>query len=224
MNNDPSCDLPPNWEKRLDSRTGWPYYINHATKTTHWEHPSQASASTNKSGAPPSGDARGGGGSGIQIPVQQSSSSRLDGSHSSHQHSGHQNGSVERDRSPIPPSPRRSPAPPVSAARGRGQSGRKTPTKMSQPKLSPSDAALDTIDGIRKDAEGFHVKIETFVSSKESKDYKYLEEMMERNLLKLDNVETHGVDEIRLKRKETVKYIQECLDQLELKALSNDTD
>jgi hypothetical protein len=31
--------LPPNWEKRLDSKTGKYYYINHLTKTTQWNVP-----------------------------------------------------------------------------------------------------------------------------------------------------------------------------------------
>ena len=230
--------LPPNWERRIDGRTGWPYYINHSTKTTHWEHPSQVLASTSShTEANPSPSSASGAtiGGGIQIPVQQQNpepstsqdhTHRLDGSNTS-QNLEHHNGSVERDRSPIPPSPRRSPAPPGSASRGRGQT-RKTSSsasdKSSLPGMSASDASLDIIDGIRRDAEEFHAKIESFVSSKESKDYKYLEEMMERNLLKLDNIDTHGVDEVRLKRKETVKFIQECLDQLELKALANDTD
>ena len=32
-------NLPPGWEKRLDQRTGRFYYIDHKSKTTHWNPP-----------------------------------------------------------------------------------------------------------------------------------------------------------------------------------------
>lgn len=35
-NNDP---LPPGWEKMIDPRTGWPFFINHNDQTTTWEDP-----------------------------------------------------------------------------------------------------------------------------------------------------------------------------------------
>ena len=35
-NSDP---LPPGWEMRFDSATGWPFYIDHSTKLTTWNDP-----------------------------------------------------------------------------------------------------------------------------------------------------------------------------------------
>lgn len=42
--------------------------------------------------------------------------------------------------------------------------------------------------------------------------------MLTRNLIKLDDVETHGDEEVRTKRKETVKRIQNMAEQLDAKA------
>merc|ERR1712226_358305 len=39
-NEDP---LPPGWSKKIDSRTGRHYYLNHKTKTTSWELPQRTS-------------------------------------------------------------------------------------------------------------------------------------------------------------------------------------
>ena len=66
--------------------------------------------------------------------------------------------------------------------------------------------------------------MQSFTEAKQSKRYMYFEEMLTRELLKLDNVETEGKDEIRQARKKCVKYIQSCLDQLELKALANESE
>lgn len=32
-------DLPPGWEVLHDRNTGWPYFVDHNTKTTSWEDP-----------------------------------------------------------------------------------------------------------------------------------------------------------------------------------------
>ncbi|CAH1772402.1 unnamed protein product [Owenia fusiformis] len=86
------------------------------------------------------------------------------------------------------------------------------------PKLTP----METIEKVLSEAMGYQTQIEDFTGSKQDKQYKMLEEMLTRSLLKLDLVESNGQDEIRQARKKTVKYIQSCLDQLELKAMSNE--
>ena len=53
--------------------------------------------------------------------------------------------------------------------------------------------------------------------AKTDKQYLYLEEMLMRQLIRLDNVETEGKDEIRAARKMAVKEIQEQINLLERK-------
>lgn len=63
--------------------------------------------------------------------------------------------------------------------------------------------------------------VNNFKGVKGDKDYKYLEEMLTRSLLKLDSVEAEGHDNIRQARKNSVRMIEAALDLLELKAHAN---
>ncbi|XP_055024975.2 BAG family molecular chaperone regulator 4 [Misgurnus anguillicaudatus] len=60
--------------------------------------------------------------------------------------------------------------------------------------------------------------VDEFVGKKTDKSYRYLEELLTKELLELDSVETHGQDAIRQARKEAVRRIQAILDRLEKKA------
>ena len=31
--------LPPGWEMRIDSQTGWPFFVDHNTQVTTWQDP-----------------------------------------------------------------------------------------------------------------------------------------------------------------------------------------
>ena len=63
-------------------------------------------------------------------------------------------------------------------------------------------------------------KIEGFQGDKNSKEYRFLDEMLTRNLLALDGIETAGREDIRQQRKESIKSINRCLSILESKAKS----
>ena len=60
--------------------------------------------------------------------------------------------------------------------------------------------------------------IDGFSGPKASKDYMYLDEMLTRNLIKLDDVETHGDDDVRTKRKACVHKIQKMVELLDLRS------
>ncbi|XP_004598568.2 BAG family molecular chaperone regulator 4 [Ochotona princeps] len=62
-------------------------------------------------------------------------------------------------------------------------------------------------------------EVEEFVGKKTDKAYWLLEEMLTRELLELDSVETGGQDSIRQARKEAVCKIQAILEKLEKKGL-----
>lgn len=193
--------LPPNWEQRIDSRTNWPYYVDHKNQITQWEDPR------------------------LTLPVQTGSNGVLAGVNIPvNVRSDAQGQQPARNRSPVPPKHHAVGRPNnVNSQHGAGIACQaKAQTKP--PTNSASSSTLNAILSIRKDAESYHAKIEAFTSVKDSRDYKYLEEMMERNLCKLDNIDANGDDNIRTQRKEVVKYIQQSLDQLELKAFANETD
>lgn len=60
--------------------------------------------------------------------------------------------------------------------------------------------------------------VDEFVGRKTDKSYRYLEELLTKELLVLDSVETLGLEVVRQARKEAVQRIQAILDQLEKKA------
>ncbi|KAJ8286132.1 hypothetical protein GJAV_G00034900 [Gymnothorax javanicus] len=60
--------------------------------------------------------------------------------------------------------------------------------------------------------------VDEFVGHKTDKSYRYLEELLTKELLELDSVETNGQEAVRQARKEAVQKIQGILDRLEKKA------
>lgn len=60
--------------------------------------------------------------------------------------------------------------------------------------------------------------VDEFVGKKTDKSYRYLEELLTKELLELDSVETNGQEVVRQARKEAVQRIQGILDRLEKKA------
>jgi hypothetical protein len=60
-------------------------------------------------------------------------------------------------------------------------------------------------------------EVENFSGTSSDKQYRYLDEMLTRLLISLDNVDTEGNEQLRISRKETVRSIQQCADVLESK-------
>ncbi|XP_061907171.1 BAG family molecular chaperone regulator 4 [Entelurus aequoreus] len=60
--------------------------------------------------------------------------------------------------------------------------------------------------------------VDEFVGKKTDRSYRYLEELLTKELLELDSVETQGLEIVRQARKEAVQRIQAILDWLEKKA------
>lgn len=109
-----------------------------------------------------------------------------------------------------PPPPQKSPTPPPQ---------QQQPPPPPQPvKLGP----IDQIQRIQKDVLELMNQVEKFNGRPKDKHYLYLDEMLTRNLLKLDDVETEGKENIRHARKEAINCIQKCISILEAKAMANE--
>ena len=67
-------------------------------------------------------------------------------------------------------------------------------------------------------------KINAFVGGKDSKDYRFLDEMLTRNLCSLDKIEAAGRDDVRRRRKKCVESINLCVSILESKAKTNQVE
>ncbi|CAG9584909.1 unnamed protein product [Danaus chrysippus] len=89
------------------------------------------------------------------------------------------------------------------------------------PQAPPANDPISQILSIQTDVLNLMTEVENFKGAKNDKQYLFLDEMLTRNLIKLDNIETEGKENIRLARKEAIKCIQKCIAVLEAKAESN---
>ncbi|KAJ8897904.1 hypothetical protein PR048_003261 [Dryococelus australis] len=80
----------------------------------------------------------------------------------------------------------------------------------------PANDPISRVMAVQKDVDELASKVDKFSgTSRKDKEYIYLDEMLTRNLLKLDDVETEGKENVRLARKEAIKSIQKCINILE---------
>lgn len=110
---------------------------------------------------------------------------------------------------------------PKQAEPPRQQSPQPPPQEPSRPipQQPQINDAISKIQLIQKDVLELMTQVENFSGkTKKDKEYIYLDEMLTRNLLKLDDIETEGKENIRLARKEAIKCIQKCIAVLEAKA------
>ena len=73
---------------------------------------------------------------------------------------------------------------------------------------------MENVQDLEKQLSGFH-------GDENSKEYKVLDEMLTRNLLALDGIDTANRDDIRELRKNSIKNINSCISVLETKARSS---
>lgn len=93
------------------------------------------------------------------------------------------------------------------------------PQPKPQEKQAPSsNDPITQILSIQTDVLNLMSEVENFTGTKKDKRYLFLDEMLTRNLIKLDNIETEGKENIRQARKEAIKCIQKCIAVLEAKA------
>lgn len=100
------------------------------------------------------------------------------------------------------------------------------PPQQEKPPQQPSQKPTPTevIQAIQKDVSQLMDQVEKFTGQYKDKQYLYLDEMLTRNLIKLDNIDTEGKENIRQARKEAIKCIQQCISILEAKANSNNPE
>jgi len=86
-----------------------------------------------------------------------------------------------------------------------------------QPPVNPKDP-LYRVGLVQKEVDDLKILIDNFNgNSRSDKEYIILDEFLTRNLIKLDDIETEGKEEVRAARKNTIKSIQRCISVLENK-------
>lgn len=79
---------------------------------------------------------------------------------------------------------------------------------------------LKLIEGILADLKKLNAEIEKFDGTQKDKNYLFLDEMLTRCMIKLDDIDTEGKEELRKARKEAIKEVERCITLLESKVKS----
>jgi len=97
-------------------------------------------------------------------------------------------------------------------------------TPPPQKQVKHVETPLEKVAAVQLEVDDLKKKVEQYQgNSKSDKEYIYLDEMLTRNLLKLDNIETEGKEDVRTARKNVIKDIQRYISMLETKVgASND--
>ncbi|VVC31741.1 Hypothetical protein CINCED_3A008893 [Cinara cedri] len=97
------------------------------------------------------------------------------------------------------------------------QDTRSTPPSTPRQQVKPVDA-LEKVQNVQTEIEELAIAVNQFSgTSRSDKQYIYLDEMLTRNLIKLDIIETEGRDDVRVARKTAIKTIQDTISILENK-------
>ncbi|XP_025414006.1 BAG domain-containing protein Samui isoform X2 [Sipha flava] len=129
-------------------------------------------------------------------------------------HSFHDQNTAQRRQTP--PSQQRQQTPPQHQHIPPNET-RSTPPPPPRQQVKPVDA-LEKVQNVQAEVEELAVTVNKFSgSSRTDKQYIYLDEMLTRNLIKLDTIETEGRDDVRMARKKAIKTIQDTISILENK-------
>lgn len=77
---------------------------------------------------------------------------------------------------------------------------------------------MSQIESVKASVDEYRAKVEAFSGSKKSREFLYLDEMLTRALLQLDNVDPDGRDDVRQARRAVIKDINAAISLLESKA------
>lgn len=87
----------------------------------------------------------------------------------------------------------------------------KTKVKQDNPSLQQISVVLQNVEDLVK-------RVEAYNGTGRDKQFRFLDEMLTRCMLRLDDVDTEGREDIRSARKAAVREVQSCIDKLEAKA------
>jgi len=92
--------------------------------------------------------------------------------------------------------------------------------EMPKPKPPPLPKdPLEKVAQVQKEVDDLAEQVRRYVGgSRQDKEYIYLDEMLTRELIKLDDIETEGRENVRQARKNAIKSIQDTISLLETKA------
>ncbi|XP_033215914.1 BAG domain-containing protein Samui-like isoform X2 [Belonocnema kinseyi] len=96
------------------------------------------------------------------------------------------------------------------------QSQQKPEPEMPKPKPTLPKDPLERVAIVQKEVDSLTEQVKNYKgTSRKDKEYIYLDEMLTRELIKLDDIETEGKENVRQARKNAIKSIQDSINLLE---------
>ena len=92
---------------------------------------------------------------------------------------------------------------------------------MKKPTPQPPLTPMEKIQEITKDVAELEKEINAFAGNTKTKQYLYLDEMLTRKLITLDDIDCEGNANVRQARKDCIKFVQSYINKLEAKLLDN---
>ncbi|KAF4522070.1 hypothetical protein B566_EDAN004053 [Ephemera danica] len=129
----------------------------------------------------------------------------------------------QQQQQPVPPQkrPTASQAPPTKRPTDTPAPSATAPPPPPQP---PVNDPLAKVAAVQSNVDALTEQVSQFTgTTRTDKQYIYLDEMLTRNLIQLDDIETHGREDIRQARKDTIRSIQRAISLLESKAPNQDS-
>ncbi|XP_021001958.1 BAG domain-containing protein Samui isoform X2 [Parasteatoda tepidariorum] len=81
-----------------------------------------------------------------------------------------------------------------------------------------TNPSMQQIAVVLQNVEDLVTRVENYTGTGRDKHYRFLDEMLTRCMLRLDDVDTEGKEDIRNARKAALREVQSCIDRLEAKA------
>ncbi|XP_064097410.1 BAG domain-containing protein Samui-like isoform X2 [Macrobrachium nipponense] len=138
------------------------------------------------------------------------------------QHAQHQQQAPQQQSQPIP-TPVPAPPPPQYQSQNQQQQHQQQSEPQAKPQAKPQpqpakDPRLTQIEAVQASVDEYIAKVDAFTGVKNDREFLYLDEMLTRALLQLDNVDPDGREDVRQARRAVIKNINAAISALETKA------
>lgn len=107
--------------------------------------------------------------------------------------------------------------------RSSDQDGMATPDRAASPQ-KPFKTPMELVDEVTEELKQLKERVDVFSGDSNAKEYLFLDEMLTRLLLNLDNIDTQGLEDVRAARRIMITAVQDCLNVLESKVVKDGQD
>ncbi|XP_018573487.1 BAG family molecular chaperone regulator 5-like [Anoplophora glabripennis] len=96
-------------------------------------------------------------------------------------------------------------------------SGEKMTKAAEETETEYEQIATEKIMSIKAEVEKIQQQIADYSKEQLQEEFKILEEMLIQQTLTLDNIDTRALDSVRELRKNTIRFVQDCMKQMDVK-------